>query len=69
MLSSSFDTEEPRINGTDIISRRRLLLLLLLLRLTDDHCKACVDDAYPAFRRFVPPQRRGVVLKKEVGDA
>ena len=35
MLSSSFDTEEPRINGTDIISRRRLLLLLLL-RLTDE---------------------------------
>jgi len=33
MLSSSFDTEEPRINGTDIISRRRLLLLL---RLTDE---------------------------------
>ena len=24
MLSLSFDTEEPRINGTDIISRRRL---------------------------------------------
>jgi len=46
MLSSSFDTEEPRINGTDIISRRRRLLLLLL-RLTGatEHCTARGDHS------------------------